>query len=224
MAKIRVGIVGVGNCASSLVQGVEYYRHSSTDPGDRASRPHALRSRADISPTISRSRARSTSTNGRSGSRSIARSLRSQTRPSRSGAIFRTSASRSRWDRCWTVCRSTWRTIRRTRPFCPPIARRSMSRDHESDRNRGADQLSAGRQPEGRGVLRAGVSRNRHQPGQLHAGIPRVGSEMGGALREPRNPGCRRRHQVAARRDDRAPLVSRSSSPIAASSSIAPIS
>jgi myo-inositol-1-phosphate synthase len=33
MAKIRVGIVGVGNCASSLVQGVEYYRHGSADPG-----------------------------------------------------------------------------------------------------------------------------------------------------------------------------------------------
>jgi myo-inositol-1-phosphate synthase len=32
MAKIRVGIVGVGNCASSLVQGVEYYRHGSMDP------------------------------------------------------------------------------------------------------------------------------------------------------------------------------------------------
>ncbi len=29
MAKIRVAIVGVGNCASSLVQGVEYYRHAS---------------------------------------------------------------------------------------------------------------------------------------------------------------------------------------------------
>src|SRR3954471_12777924 len=27
MTKIRVGIVGVGNCASSLVQGVEYYRN-----------------------------------------------------------------------------------------------------------------------------------------------------------------------------------------------------
>jgi myo-inositol-1-phosphate synthase len=26
MAKVRVGIVGVGNCASSLVQGVEYYK------------------------------------------------------------------------------------------------------------------------------------------------------------------------------------------------------
>src|SRR5512141_1139087 len=26
MGKIRVGIVGVGNCASSLVQGIEFYR------------------------------------------------------------------------------------------------------------------------------------------------------------------------------------------------------
>lgn len=33
MAKIRVGIVGIGNCASSLVQGVEYYRHLSRDTG-----------------------------------------------------------------------------------------------------------------------------------------------------------------------------------------------
>jgi myo-inositol-1-phosphate synthase len=27
--KIRVGIIGVGNCASSLVQGIEFYRHAS---------------------------------------------------------------------------------------------------------------------------------------------------------------------------------------------------
>ncbi|MGC9667025.1 inositol-3-phosphate synthase [Planosporangium sp. 12N6] len=33
MGSVRVAIVGVGNCASSLVQGVEYYRHA--DPGDR---------------------------------------------------------------------------------------------------------------------------------------------------------------------------------------------
>src|ERR1700716_2846674 len=31
--KVRVAIVGVGNCASSLVQGVEYYRNA--DPNDR---------------------------------------------------------------------------------------------------------------------------------------------------------------------------------------------
>src|SRR5512144_1711622 len=28
MGKIRVGIIGVGNCASSLVQGVHYYRNA----------------------------------------------------------------------------------------------------------------------------------------------------------------------------------------------------
>ncbi len=29
--KIRVGIIGVGNCASSLVQGIEFYRHANPD-------------------------------------------------------------------------------------------------------------------------------------------------------------------------------------------------
>src|SRR5690625_7562410 len=36
MSKIRVAIAGVGNCSSSLVQGVEYYRETdpaSTVPG-----------------------------------------------------------------------------------------------------------------------------------------------------------------------------------------------
>ncbi|HZC77407.1 MAG TPA: inositol-3-phosphate synthase, partial [Ktedonobacterales bacterium] len=27
--KVRVAIIGVGNCASSLVQGVEYYKHAA---------------------------------------------------------------------------------------------------------------------------------------------------------------------------------------------------
>ena len=31
MGKVRVAVVGVGNCATSLVQGVEYYRDA--DPG-----------------------------------------------------------------------------------------------------------------------------------------------------------------------------------------------
>ena len=33
MARIAVGIAGVGNCASSLLQGIEFYR--AADPGDR---------------------------------------------------------------------------------------------------------------------------------------------------------------------------------------------
>ena len=31
--KVRVAIIGVGNCASSLVQGVEYYKNA--EPGER---------------------------------------------------------------------------------------------------------------------------------------------------------------------------------------------
>ncbi|HLS00655.1 MAG TPA: inositol-3-phosphate synthase, partial [Beutenbergiaceae bacterium] len=31
MSKIRVAIAGVGNCSSSLVQGVEYYKDASPD-------------------------------------------------------------------------------------------------------------------------------------------------------------------------------------------------
>ena len=29
--KVRVAIIGVGNCASSFVQGVEYYKNASDD-------------------------------------------------------------------------------------------------------------------------------------------------------------------------------------------------
>src|SRR5881398_1620522 len=31
MSKVRVAIIGVGNCASSLVQGVEFYRGATED-------------------------------------------------------------------------------------------------------------------------------------------------------------------------------------------------
>ena len=31
MSKIRVGIVGVGNCASALIQGVEFYAQARSD-------------------------------------------------------------------------------------------------------------------------------------------------------------------------------------------------
>ena len=31
MSKVRVGIIGAGNCASSFIQGLEYYRHADPD-------------------------------------------------------------------------------------------------------------------------------------------------------------------------------------------------
>ncbi len=36
MKKIKVAIIGVGNCASSLIQGIEFYRHSHGKPGKEA--------------------------------------------------------------------------------------------------------------------------------------------------------------------------------------------
>ncbi len=31
MGKIKIGIVGVGNCASALIQGIEYYKHKEPE-------------------------------------------------------------------------------------------------------------------------------------------------------------------------------------------------
>src|SRR5690242_11557640 len=39
MSKVRLAIAGVGNCASSLLQGLEYYRHVS---GDEREKPVGL--------------------------------------------------------------------------------------------------------------------------------------------------------------------------------------
>ncbi len=38
MGKIRIAIAGIGNCASSLIQGIEYYRKKS--PKDRIGLMH----------------------------------------------------------------------------------------------------------------------------------------------------------------------------------------
>jgi myo-inositol-1-phosphate synthase len=31
MSKIKIAIIGIGNCASSLIQGIHYYRHKKPD-------------------------------------------------------------------------------------------------------------------------------------------------------------------------------------------------
>jgi myo-inositol-1-phosphate synthase len=40
MSNVRVAIIGVGHCASALVQGMSYYRHAADD--DRAPSPMHL--------------------------------------------------------------------------------------------------------------------------------------------------------------------------------------
>ena len=53
MGSVRVGIVGVGNCATSLIQGVEYYKDA--DPTGHRARAHARRSSVTTTSTTSSS-------------------------------------------------------------------------------------------------------------------------------------------------------------------------
>jgi len=39
MKKVKLAVVGVGNCASSLIQGIEYYRHHHNEHSDGIMQP-----------------------------------------------------------------------------------------------------------------------------------------------------------------------------------------
>ena len=90
--KVRVAIIGVGNCANSLLQGVEYYKDAdptTPSPGSCTSTSAATTSRT------SSSSPRSTSSRARSASTSPTRSGRTRTTRS-SSPTCRRPASRSR--------------------------------------------------------------------------------------------------------------------------------
>jgi len=40
MKKVKLAVVGVGNCASSLIQGIEYYKHHHNEHSDGIMQPH----------------------------------------------------------------------------------------------------------------------------------------------------------------------------------------
>ena len=99
MGSVRVAIVGVGNCASSLVQGVEYYK----DADEAAGVPGLMHVRfGDYHVERRRSSSRrSTSTPRRSAATSPTRSARARTTPSRSRTCRRPES------RCSAARRST---------------------------------------------------------------------------------------------------------------------
>ena len=39
MKKVKLAVVGVGNCASSLIQGIEYYKHHHNEHSDGIMQP-----------------------------------------------------------------------------------------------------------------------------------------------------------------------------------------
>ena len=223
---IRVAIVGVGNCASSLVQGLQHYRQGANDLIGAAALP---RSAAIARPTFDVVAA--FDVDARKVGRDVAEAIFATPNCTTvfCADVPPTGRDRARWGRCSTASPSTCWTIRRRarlrarrRGRAGPCRRR---RGAARSGRRGAGQLSAGRLRAGdrfyaECALEAGV-----RVGQLHAGLHRQRSRRGrSASRDARPADRRRRHQGAARRDHRPPRADRPVRASAASSSTAPTS
>ena len=119
VAKIRIGIVGVGNCASSLVQGLGVLRGQESRRRDRSD---ALGSSEATAPATSKWRPRSTSTCARSARTSPRPSSRSPTAPQvfcddlpKTG-VLRADGSGARRPRCPTLKILSRTTVASSRP------------------------------------------------------------------------------------------------------------
>ena len=197
MGSVRVAIVGVGNCATSLIQGVEYYRDADPD----GSVPGLMHVKfGDYHVGTSSSSPRSTSTPRRSASTCPRRSATPRTTPSRS-----------------PTCRRSASPCSAARPY-DGLGKYYRETIDESDaepvdvvaalqggQGRRARVLPPGRLRGGRQVLRAVRHRRRRRlrqrPARLHRLRPRVGQEVRGR----RRPDRRRRHQVAGGRHHHPP-------------------
>ena len=196
--KVRVGIVGVGNCACSFVQGLELLRR-----GDRqraAAGADACRARRLPRRATSRWSRPSTST------------------PARSAAPLGEAI---------LVGAEQHLPLRRARPPGVPVRARADARRHRPlhgrrdrgggraagrrrrraarDRHRDPRLLPAGRLAARDRVLRRAGAGGRLRLRQLHPGVHRLGPDLGAALRGARAADRRRRHQEPGRRDDPAP-------------------
>ena len=195
--KVRVAIVGVGNCASSFIQGVEYYKDANpsdfvpglmhVDLGGYHVRDIEFTAAFDIdADKVGQGPLRG----------DLARSeqhdeVQRRAEPRRPGA--------SRHD------------ARRSRQVPegedPEGARRDRRhREHPArDEDRRARLLSARGLRAGDQVVRRAGARRRLRVRELHPRLHRARGLLAEALQEGRPADHRRRHQVAGRRDDRAP-------------------
>ncbi len=179
MAKIRLAIVGTGNCASSLLQGLEYYRHASgperRDPvglmhydlGGYKPEDIELACAFDID------------------ARKVGRPLEeaSFAPPNNTITIWRDLPKYGvRVDMGEVldgVARSHGGLSARAHLCgCQRAAGRYRT-PAARERRRGDALLPAGRQSESGRALYARVPRDRRQPDQLHAGVHRLGRQSG---------------------------------------------
>ena len=194
---IRLAIAGVGNCASSLVQGLEYYRDA--DPPSRSPGSCTSSSAATTSAT-SRSSPPSTSTPPRSASTSARRSSPGRTTPS---ASRRSASSASTVQRGPTLdgLGKYYRPTVEESPAEPVDVAAGAARRP----GRRAGVVPPGRLRGGAEALRPGVPRRRRGVRQRHPGLHRVRPRVGGQVRGRRRADRRRRHQEPGRRHHRPP-------------------
>ncbi len=180
--KLRVGIVGVGNCASSFVQGLTYYGEAEANEpvpglmnvelggyhvGDIEIVCRLRRQRRQGRPRRRRSDLRAAEQHA---------ALRRRAADRRHGP---SAARRSTGSASTCATRSRSRTSRR--PMSPTSCERS--------RHRRARVLPAGRLAAGDRVLRRAGAGGRLRLRQLHPGVHRLGPDM--ARSASRSAGCR---------------------------------
>ena len=199
MGSVRVAIVGVGNCASSLVQGVEYYRNA--DPNDRVpGLMHVKFGDYHVSRRGVRRRLRRRRQEGRQGPRRGDRRQREQHHQAlRRAADRRAPSSAARPSTVWasTTARSVEESDEPSRSTWSQALRDAQVDVVVSYLPVGSER--------GRQVLRPGRDRRRLRLRQRAAGLHRLRPGVGAEVHRRRPADRRRRHQVPGRRDHRAP-------------------
>ena len=192
--KVRVAIIGVGNCANSLLQGVEYYKDA--DPTTVRPGPHARRPRRLPHLATSSSRPRSTSSRARSASTSPTRSGRTRTTRS-SSPTCRRPASRSR----------AGMTHDGIGKYLAEVVEKAPGETDDvvgilkETRHRRRRQLPPGRLRGGDEVVRRADPRGRLRDGELHAGLHRARGRTGSSASS--RPACRSSATTSSRRSAR---------------------
>ena len=197
MGKVRVAIIGVGNCASSFVQGLHYYRNAKENervPGIMHVNLGGYHIRdVEIVAAIDIDKNKV----GKDLSEAIV------TWPNNTFVFAKVPE-----DRRHRAARHDPRRARQVPLEDHPEGAR-LHRGHRQAaqghaRRRGGE-LPAGGLRGGHQVVRRAGARGRLRVRQLHPGVHRARAVLAGALREARAAGDRRRHQVAGRRHHHAP-------------------
>ena len=195
--KVRVAIVGVGNCASSFVQGVEYYKDA--DPAQARTRADARgprrlprpRHRVHRRVRHRRGQGRQGPVRGDLGGPEQHDEVRGRAEPRRAG-LPRDDARRPR-------------QVPQAEDHQGPGRDRRHRADPQGDEDRRRRLLPAGRLRAGDQVVRRAGARGRLRLRELHPGVHRPENYWAQPLPQGRPADRRRRHQVPGRRDDRAP-------------------